>query len=104
MQIFTCNNQSELVTYSFGYTMNSHNISAKKSPACSVPLALICLTPNSEYALSFHWENKHLIFQQFLSNVLSPYVNNTFKPDKHLTNVFQCEMYKIFNMLLLYCN
>lgn len=45
-----------------------------------------------------------LIFQYFLSNALSPYFNNTFKPDKNLTNIFQCEINKISYMILLYCH
>lgn len=45
-----------------------------------------------------------LIFQYFLSNALSPYFNNTFKPDKNLTNILQCKIYKISHMILLYCH
>lgn len=104
MQIFTCNNRNELRTCLFCYTVNSHKISAKKISACALPKAFLCLSTNSEYAFSSHWENKHLIFQHFLLNTLSPYFNNTFKPDQHLNNIFQCEKYKIYNMLKLYYN
>ena len=44
-----------------------------------------------------------LLFQHSLSNVLSPYFNNIFKPDENLTNIliFQCEICKFSYMTLL---